>query len=154
MIIIFCQPEIHCFTFKGRLSESLGRLFSLERIDLSDNDIKGSIPDALSRLVNLNTLRLSYNLLTGNLPVQLIQLENLELAHFQSNRLTGEIILNNDLMVDPSSFISDCGVPTGEGNQHMNTDSVQLLHGKTIGITVVCLFIFCHLQRFREYIIL
>ena len=73
----------------------------------------------MSRLVNLNTLRLSYNLLTGNLPAQLIQLKNLEIAHFQSNRLTGEIILNNELMTDDSSFISDCGVPTGEGNQYI-----------------------------------
>jgi len=96
----------------GRLSDKLGELFSLEKIDLSDNDIKGSIPDALRRLANLNTLRLSYNLFTGNLPTQLIQLENLELAHFQSNRLTGQIILRNELMIDDSSFISDCGVPT------------------------------------------
>ena len=96
----------------GTFSTSFGNLRSLESIDLSDNDIKGSIPAAISDFTELQMLRLSYNQFTSSVPSQLLELQNLELAHFQSNRLTGEISLNSQLMMDASSFISDCGVPT------------------------------------------
>lgn len=98
----------------GKLSESFGSLRSLENIDLSDNDIKGSIPAEIGAIDNLRMLRLSYNQFSSTVPNQFLQLQKLELAHFQSNRLTGEISLNSQYMVGDSSFISDCGVPTGK----------------------------------------
>ncbi|KAL3795399.1 hypothetical protein ACHAWO_002646 [Cyclotella atomus] len=104
--------ELNNNGLSGKLSDTFGALRSLEYIDISDNDIKGSIPSDLGSFENLKTLRLSYNQFSSTIPSQLLQLQNLELAHFQSNRLTGVISLNAELMLDPSSFISDCGVPT------------------------------------------
>ena len=46
------------------------------------------------------------------MPVQLADLTNLELAQFHSNWLTGDIYHSSHLMKDPSSFTSDCGVPS------------------------------------------
>lgn len=96
----------------GTFSETFGTLSTLEIIDLSDNDIKGSIPPNIGDFENLRTLRLSYNQFISSIPSQLSKLRNLELAHFQSNRLTGEVILNSQFMLEESSFIADCGVPT------------------------------------------
>lgn len=96
----------------GTFSDTFGTLSTLEIIDLSDNDIKGSIPPDLGSLENLRMLRLSYNQFISSIPPQLSQLKNLELAHFQSNRLTGEVVVNSQFMIEESSFISDCGVPT------------------------------------------
>jgi hypothetical protein len=45
-------------------------------------------------------------------PVQLADLTNLELAQFHSNWLTGDIYHSGHRMKDPSSFTSDCGVPS------------------------------------------
>ena len=98
----------------GKLSHTFGMLRSLESIDLSDNDIKGPIPSEIGSFDNLKKLRLSYNQFTSTVPSELMQLQKLETAHFQSNRLTGEISLSNQFMIQESSFISDCGVPTGE----------------------------------------
>jgi hypothetical protein len=57
-------------------------------------------------------LRLSYNQFTSSIPEDLIRLNGLDLVHLQSNMLTGTVSLSSERMVDPSSFISDCGVPT------------------------------------------
>ncbi|KAL3785311.1 hypothetical protein HJC23_008875 [Cyclotella cryptica] len=98
----------------GILDSKIGTLYSLEMIDLSDNDIMGSVPEEIANLAKLSTLRISYNSFTGSIPNQLNQLQNLKLVQLQSNRFVGEvhIHLNPKVTRDPSSLISDCGVPT------------------------------------------
>ena len=119
----------------GLLSSSIGDLNSLKTLDISDNGVKGSIPKELFKLSKLTYLRLrfvrhtiiaficdlscshrlcalSYNQFSGAVPVQLGDLTNLELAQFHSNWLTGDIHHSSHLMKDPSSFSSDCGVPS------------------------------------------
>jgi hypothetical protein len=97
----------------GTLSEMLGRLTSLELLDLSDNDLKGSIPSGIGSLLHLKRLRISYNALTGEIPQNISSLEHLELLHLHGNRLTGSMPDVNSLgLSETSSFISDCGVPS------------------------------------------
>jgi hypothetical protein len=45
-------------------------------------------------------------------PVQLADLTNLELAQFHGNWLNGDIHHGSHLLKDPSSFTSDCGMPS------------------------------------------
>ena len=102
----------------GRLSESIGKLTSIQKLDLSDNDIKvmsicsiimtlfsfvantltkhrrsctqpqGPIPTEIGLLSNLTYLRLSYNAFTGKAPDTLTKLTQLQLLQLQSNRIT------------------------------------------------------------------
>lgn len=92
------------------VSASLGHLCS-KCLNCSI-DIKGSISPNISDLKNLQKLRLSYNKFTGALPSEFKLLQNLHIVQLQANRLTGELVLASHLMLDSSSFISDCGVPT------------------------------------------
>ena len=73
---------------------------------------QGSIPPEIGKLFNLTHMRLSFNLLVNTVPTELGQLKRLELLHFHGNRLLGEISGLNVQNQEPSSFISDCGVPS------------------------------------------
>lgn len=61
----------------------------------------------------MTTLVLSYNSFIGTVPAELEGLQNLELLHLHSNRLFGTIPLGLNVNIqNPSSFITDCGVPS------------------------------------------
>lgn len=74
----------------------------------------GSLPVEISNLSNLSALRISYNSFTGSISEKLNLLQNLKLVHLQGNRFVGELHIHThqNLTQDPSSLISDCGVPT------------------------------------------
>ncbi len=80
----------------GELPSELGKLSSLETLNLNNNQLTGEIPPELAQLSNLVTLDLSWNRLTGEMPVELGQLSNLVTLSFGGygrgwNQLTGEI---------------------------------------------------------------
>ena len=75
----------------GPIPGVLGRLESLETLNLGSNGLVGPIPVALGRLVNLRVLALDWNGLTGRIPRELGGLVNLESLSLGSNALTGLI---------------------------------------------------------------
>ena len=84
----------------GKLPGSLGRLASLEFLDLSEdrstfpysyNAISGEIPPELGQLVELTRLNLQSNQLGGAIPEELSLLTNLESLNLAANGLTGAI---------------------------------------------------------------
>eukprot|EP00957_Ditylum_brightwellii_P141933 10813519-Ditylum_brightwellii.AAC.1 len=52
----------------GRISDAIGNLTELRKVDLHDNDLKGIIPSAIGNLLKLSSLIISYNDFTGNIP--------------------------------------------------------------------------------------
>ena len=73
------------------LIAELGRLSSLEWLDLSNNRLSGEIPPELGNLANLEWLDLSDNRLSGEIPAELGRLSNLRWLDLSDNRLSGEI---------------------------------------------------------------
>lgn len=69
-----------------RLSESIGRLTSLQTLDLGHNHLT-SLPESIGALVNLQKLDLSYNQLTS-LPESIGALANLQKLYLYYNQLT------------------------------------------------------------------
>ncbi len=75
----------------GTISPDLGKLTSLERLQLNNNQLTGPIPQEIGNLVNLKALRLHKNQLTGPIPEALGNLVNLEHLELQKNQLSGAI---------------------------------------------------------------
>ena len=64
---------------------------TLEKLDLSDNQLTGTIPAELGQLTQLKKLYLDNNQLTGAIPRELGQLTQLTMLHVHENQLTGAI---------------------------------------------------------------
>ncbi|KAL5771680.1 hypothetical protein ACOSP7_015834 [Xanthoceras sorbifolium] len=75
----------------GVIDEDIGKLTSLEILDLSDNNIHGSIPDEIGNLTELTILDLSGNQLSGPIPNSLGNLTNLQTLSLKLNLLSGRI---------------------------------------------------------------
>ena len=75
----------------GSIPGELGKLASIEILDLAGNRLTGSIPAELGRLENLVTMDLHDNLLEGSLPAELSGLAKLHYLYLHDNNLTGEI---------------------------------------------------------------
>ncbi len=75
----------------GEIPPELGKLFSLERLSLWDNNLSGEIPPELGKLFSLERLSLWDNNLSGEIPPELSELSNLEELNLRENELTGEI---------------------------------------------------------------
>lgn len=76
----------------GTLPNSLGNMYQLSRLLLSQNQLTGSIPAALETCYELRWLYLSQNQLSGTIPVQLGNLANLEhLLLNENGTITGAI---------------------------------------------------------------
>ena len=70
----------------------MGRLASLERLDLSDNELTGAIPAELGGLANLVELHVQDNDLAGGIPSSLARIRGLErLAAFNNANLSGAL---------------------------------------------------------------
>eukprot|EP00957_Ditylum_brightwellii_P179147 13648403-Ditylum_brightwellii.AAC.1 len=96
----------------GRISDAIGNLTSLQKLDLHDNDLKGSIPTEIGNLLNLSSLMISFNGITGKIPDELADLSQLEILHLHGNRLQGTMPRLTSKGQTKSSFISDCGSPS------------------------------------------
>ncbi len=75
----------------GSIPPQIGRLSSLEWLELDDNDLTGSIPAELGNLSNLKHLYLFGNRLTGAIPPELGDLTSLRALYLARNGLDGEI---------------------------------------------------------------
>ncbi|XP_060667268.1 receptor-like protein EIX2 [Ziziphus jujuba] len=77
---------------KGReLEYKYPKLYLINSIDLSDNNLSGEIPVQLTSLIGLQTLNLSANRLTGKIPANIGNLTTLETLHLSRNKLFGPI---------------------------------------------------------------
>ncbi|XP_015867558.3 receptor-like protein EIX2 [Ziziphus jujuba] len=77
---------------KGREMEySYSKLYLVDSIDLSDNNLSGEIPAELTSLIGLQTLNLSANRLTGKIPSSIGNLTLLETLDLSRNKLFGPI---------------------------------------------------------------
>ncbi len=85
----------------GEIPPALGRLASLERLDLGArwvddagwvyNDLSGELPPELAALTNLRTLELRGNRLLGTIPPELAALANLQWLDLRNNQLSGAV---------------------------------------------------------------
>jgi Leucine-rich repeat (LRR) protein len=75
----------------GTIGSELGRLTTLEAIDLSSNRLGGTIPPELSAVSGLETLSFADNMLNGPVPQQLEVLSGLHSFNLSHNLLTGSI---------------------------------------------------------------
>ncbi|KAK9221110.1 hypothetical protein WN944_009535 [Citrus x changshan-huyou] len=73
------------------ISEVLGKLNSLESLNISHNNLKGGIPSSLRNLTELESLDLSSNKLAGCIPTQLASLNYLSVLNLSNNKLEGPI---------------------------------------------------------------
>ncbi len=73
------------------IPSEIGRLTSLNYLNLSFNNLQGSIPPEIGNLTRLITLYLDSNYLTSTIPTQLSKLTRLQELHLNSNELTGNI---------------------------------------------------------------
>ena len=104
----------------GNIPASLGRLASLERLELENNYLSGSMPPAIGDLSRLQLLSLGDNDLTGSIPVSLGNLTNLKWMYLYGNDLSGGIPssfgrLSNLQILVLSRNDLDGGIPTSLG---------------------------------------
>ncbi|XP_008227117.1 PREDICTED: receptor-like protein 12 [Prunus mume] len=78
-------------TFRGEISNVIGKLKSLKGLNFSHNELTGTIPPSFGDMSNLEWLDLSSNRLVGDIPKQLANLTSLEKFNVSENRLTGPI---------------------------------------------------------------
>ncbi|WVZ14248.1 hypothetical protein V8G54_011814, partial [Vigna mungo] len=63
---------------------NIGKLTSLEFLDLSRNQLVGSIPSSLAQIDRLTTLDLSHNYLSGKIPIG-TQLQSFDASKYEDN---------------------------------------------------------------------
>ena len=105
----------------GSLPLELGRLTSLELLDLSYNQLTGGIPPELGQLARLTSLLLRRNQLTGVVPPELADLASIQRLVLSENQLTGGIPpdlggLGRIEMLDLSYNQLTGGIPPDLGN--------------------------------------
>ncbi|MCL7039171.1 hypothetical protein MKW94_019412 [Papaver nudicaule] len=75
----------------GRLSEKIGQLSALRKINFHDNEITGMIPSSIGFLTNLRGVHLFNNKFSGSIPVSIGNSHLLQTLDLSSNSLTGKI---------------------------------------------------------------
>ena len=91
LIVDNSGPGLRKKKLTGNLSATLGDLFNLEILVLSDNAFDGTIPPELRHLSKLRVLKLDGNRFTGPVPEQFVSLRALEELSLARNVLAGEI---------------------------------------------------------------
>ncbi|MYE42379.1 MAG: hypothetical protein F4X27_19455, partial [Chloroflexi bacterium] len=77
--------------FRGKIPSELGNLANLRELYLWSNELSGEIPSELGNLANLATMQLTFNQLSGEIPPELGNLTSLERLDLSENRLSGAI---------------------------------------------------------------
>jgi Leucine-rich repeat (LRR) protein len=77
----------------GKIAESIGKLWSLEVLELQGNNFSSNIPSQISRLHSLRLLNLSCNSLSGPIPNTLIGLGKLQVLDLSNNLLFGRLMI-------------------------------------------------------------
>ena len=75
----------------GVIPREMGRLTSLESLQLNGNHLSGNIPEGIGSIGSLTTLALSGNSLTGRIPPEIGKLVNLVDLRLDGNQLSGTI---------------------------------------------------------------
>ncbi|XVF40797.1 hypothetical protein PTKIN_Ptkin01aG0144900 [Pterospermum kingtungense] len=75
----------------GKITEKIGQLQALRKLNLYDNFIGGSIPSALGILPDLRGVQLFNNRLSGSIPPSLGACPLLQTLDLSNNSLTGTI---------------------------------------------------------------
>ncbi|XP_058094891.1 MDIS1-interacting receptor like kinase 2-like [Magnolia sinica] len=60
--------DLSCNFLSGEISQQLGKLQMLEKLNLSHNSLSGSIPSSFKEMISLSSIDFSYNDLEGPLP--------------------------------------------------------------------------------------
>nr|XP_048337046.1 receptor-like protein EIX2 [Ziziphus jujuba var. spinosa] len=118
---------------KGReLEYKYPKLYLLNSIDLSDNNLSGEIPVQLTSLIGLQTLNLSANRLTGKIPANIGNLTTLETLDLSRNKLFGPIPVSmisltflNHLNLSYNNLTGK--IPTA--NQFLTFDDLSIYQG-------------------------
>ena len=113
--------DLYINDLDGNIPASLGRLASLERLELENNDLSGSIPSEIGNLSHLQLLSLGTNDLTGSIPASLGNLTNLKWMYLYGNDLSGGIPssigrLSNLQRLALSDNDLDGGIPSSLGD--------------------------------------
>ncbi|KAL7190210.1 hypothetical protein ACSBR2_022486 [Camellia fascicularis] len=91
ILTVFSIIDFSRNKFQGDILKSIGKLSSLQGLNLSHNNLKGHIPTSLGNLKNLESLDLSSNMLVREIPQQLTSLMFLEVLNLSDNQLAGPI---------------------------------------------------------------
>ncbi|XP_039144050.1 receptor kinase-like protein Xa21 [Dioscorea cayenensis subsp. rotundata] len=75
----------------GSIPASLGNLSSLVVVLLEENKLQGSIPEDLGKLHSLNELDLTRNNLSGSIPLSLFNISSLSFLYLSNNQLSGSL---------------------------------------------------------------
>jgi hypothetical protein len=75
----------------GTISPEVGKLTSLEYVELSNNHLTGSLPSEIGELRTLNLFATYNNKLNGTIPVEFGNLTELTLLQLGSNELSGSL---------------------------------------------------------------
>ncbi|KAF8378108.1 hypothetical protein HHK36_029444 [Tetracentron sinense] len=123
------NKHIHVNAKGQELEYSSSRIFLVESIDLSSNNLTGEIPEEIMSLLKLGTLNLSINSLTGKIPEKIGNLKMLETLDLSFNQLSGLIPQS----LSSLSFLSHLNlshnnlsgeIPSGNQLQTLNDASI------------------------------
>ena len=113
------QLTLKGFHLGGTIPSSISSLSSLDKLDLSQNNLVGNIPSDIGQLTALTKLDLSSNYFTGNIPTTFGKLSNLLYLDVSSNKLSGII---------PSQLSTlDLLLYLNVGNNHLTGDVPSFL---------------------------
>ena len=106
---------------RGSIPRKLGRLSSLQVLDLQRNELSGSVPPELGNLTELETLVLNHNQLSGSVPAELGNLSSLKRLSLNDNaELSGALPLsltNLDSLTRLDLDGTELTIPTDEAFQ-------------------------------------
>ncbi|XP_028781154.1 receptor protein kinase-like protein At4g34220 [Neltuma alba] len=118
----------------GSISEELGNIPYLRRLDLSTNFLNGSLPTSIFNSSELQVLSLANNVISGELPELIGQLKNLQVLNLSDNAFAGSVPenligLKNLTSVSLRSNYFSGQVPSGFNSLQVLDLSSNLLNG-------------------------
>ncbi|KAI9127805.1 hypothetical protein K1719_000798 [Acacia pycnantha] len=118
----------------GSISEQLGNIPYLQRLDLSTNFLNGSLPSSIFNSSELRVLSLANNVISGELPELVGQLKNLQVLNLSDNAFGGSLPenltgLKNLTSVSLRSNYFSGQVPSGFNSVQVLDLSSNLLNG-------------------------
>jgi len=97
--------ELKHTELSGTIPHLFSNLWSLKKLDLSQNSISGAIPETLFRQLNkLVHIDLSENMLKGNIPYDMGSYSPLRTVLLNNNQLKGSLALENFNYTDLETF--------------------------------------------------
>jgi len=79
------RVDLRSSGLQGHIPTSLSKLYSLEKLWLSNNRLSGSVPTTIASLDNLQHLDLKNNLLSGDLPIKPGSFKSLKMFAVEGN---------------------------------------------------------------------